>query len=71
MVAPGDLINRVTLILQIPSLNSFVLPTLPEVGDLFTLLTVAIQGGLFQNPLSGPIVNCLPSLCFLLGIPLN
>ena len=71
MVAPGDLINRVTLIPQIPSLNSFIIPTLPEVGDLFNLLTGAIPGGLFQNPLSGPIADCLAEIGVLSGNPSN
>ncbi len=64
MVAPGDLINKVTLLPQVPTADSFALPTPPEVGDLFdiiqsNLLAPILGGGLFQNPIQGPIADCL------------
>ncbi len=62
MVAPGDLINKVTQLPQIPTIESFVLPVLPEVGDLFNIIQGLIPGGLFQNPIQGPIVDCLAEI---------
>ena len=71
MVAPGDLINKVTLIPQIPTADSFAQPTLPEVKGLFNLIQANLGvpgGGLFQNPLAGDLAACLG--LDLSGVPL-
>ena len=69
MVAPGDLINKLTLLPQIPTLDSFVMPTLPEVKVLFNLLN--LPGGAFQNPIAGPIGACLEEIVDLSDLELN
>lgn len=66
MVAIGDVIDFLNQIPNPPSLSDLAIPTQQSCLNIFNLLQTGTP--LFQNPLAGPIQECLDQINTVLGI---
>jgi len=66
MVAIGDVIDFLNQIPNPPSLSDLAIPTSQDCLNVFNLLQTGTP--LFQNPLAGPIQECLDQINTVLGI---
>ena len=77
MVSPTDLVNKITKIPNPPTSEDLALPVNEGVNDIVSVLLGLVAGiaagiaGLLQNPLTGPIKECINQILALTALPLH